>query len=89
MKMCGAKPDKIGVVELRRFNRHGVSCDGMAHAELEEALNERPMTLASGDIGNTRPGDADGAEEEDHPASCQQRGADDREAAQRKPPRRI
>jgi hypothetical protein len=50
VKVGGAEPDEIGIAEPRRLDRVGVPGDGMAHAELEEIPDERPVTLASGDI---------------------------------------
>ena len=34
MEVGSAEPDEIGIVEVRRFDPLGVSCDGVTHAEL-------------------------------------------------------
>ena len=56
MKMGGAKPDHVWVVELRHYDAAGVSRHRAPHAEIEKALYQRPVTLARRDISKSRPG---------------------------------
>ena len=50
VEMSGAEADHVGIIELRHFDSARVLRHGMSHAEIEELLDERPMTLACGDV---------------------------------------
>jgi len=50
---------------LRGFDPFSMPFDGIAHAEFEETFHEGPMTLTGGDVGQARPSDADGADDEE------------------------
>jgi hypothetical protein len=56
VEMGGAKPDHVRIVEFRNFNTARVPLDGVPHAEVEETLDERPVTLARGDVPEAGPG---------------------------------
>ena len=55
VEMPGAEPDQVRILEGRCFDPFGMRCNCVAHAELEEPIDERPVTLTGGDIAKTRP----------------------------------
>ena len=50
VEMGSAKSDHVRIVELRHFNPARVPLHCVTHAEIEEALHERPVTLAGCDV---------------------------------------
>ena len=56
MEVGRPKPDHVRIVELRHLDPARVPLDSVPHPEIEEALDERPMTLACGDITQARQG---------------------------------
>ena len=50
VEMGGAKSDHVRIVELRHLNAIRVPLHGVSHAEIEETLDEGPVTLAGCDV---------------------------------------
>jgi hypothetical protein len=91
MEVRRAQSDEVGIVELGRFDPLCVPFDGMAHAEFEETLDKGPMTLTCGNVGKARPGDTNGANEEERYPSGRERRSnfDDSPGLGSQPPSHI
>jgi hypothetical protein len=50
VEMSGAKSDQVRIVELRHLDPARVPLHGVPHAEIEETLDEGPVTLAGCDV---------------------------------------
>jgi hypothetical protein len=50
VEMGGAKSNHVRIVELRLLNAVRVPLHGVPHAEIEEALDKGPVTLAGCDV---------------------------------------
>lgn len=98
MKMAGAQPDEIGIIQPGRGDADAVRRDGIFHPERQQPFHDGPMPACRRYVVDTRPGNQQHDKAEPHngedgcagnskhaPARCHVRGARSVRIAEQRP----